>query len=125
MYTSGDRSRKYARAPSISTLAPWWIGRLTDPYVCASPELSTGQRFGERFRIERLQIADALAHADEMNGQPKAMSERDQYSALRRAVELGHDETCQGRGRLEGLDLTGLIMTKLDGRSEEHTSELQ
>ena len=44
-----------------------------------------------------LQIVHPFADADEMDGQAEALGQRDQNAALRRAVELGHDQAGERR----------------------------
>ncbi len=92
---------------------------------------------GELARVKRLQVVDAFAHADGVNGQGVLGGYGNEDAATGGAVELGHDEAgdagaphdvllvldaTTGQNALSQVDVfrdragvTGLIMTKLDG----------
>src|SRR4029453_14764701 len=67
-------------------------------------------RAREVLRAERLEIVDAFADADGVDGKPEALSDGDQDAAPRRAVELGDDETGHAGDLLEDLDLRQRIL---------------
>src|SRR5262245_1978611 len=69
-------------------------------------------RAREVLRAERLEIVDAFADADGVDGNLKALSDGDQDAAPRRAVELGDDEAGDACDFLEDLDLRKRILTR-------------
>src|SRR5262245_61083526 len=69
-------------------------------------------RAREVLRAERLEIVDAFADADGVDGNLKALSDGDQDAAPRRAVELGDDEAGDARDLLEDLDLRERILAR-------------
>src|SRR5262245_13730778 len=66
----------------------------------------------EVLRDERLEIVDAFADADGIDRNLEALSDGDQDTAPRRAVELGDDEVGDARDLLEDLDLRERILPR-------------
>src|SRR5689334_14033216 len=80
----------------------------------ASPPVSTGyQRPRELVRIERPQVVQALADADQLDRQPELVRDRDRDAALGRAVELRQRDPAH----LDGLaEQARLLQAVLAGR---------
>src|SRR3954469_24000252 len=71
-----------------------------------------GERTCESRCIECLQIAYALAHADEMNGQFETVSECNEDASFRRTVQLRHDKPCQRYGGFKCLYLRDGVLSR-------------
>src|SRR5215471_15084089 len=82
--------------------------------------LHAGDGAREIVRVERLEVIDALADADGIDGQFEALGDRDQDAAARRAVELGHDEARHSGDLPENLDLVERVLA---GRGIEHEND--
>src|SRR5882757_4991238 len=101
--SNGPRSRAIFKNGFMAG-RPSCAGSIVIELICPC------QCFCECVGIENLQIADAFPYADVMNRQFKAVCERHQNPALRRAVELGHDEGRQWHGGAERLDLRNRVL---------------
>ena len=77
-----------------------------------SAALRACERPCERRRIEDLQVADAFADADKVNGKLKSVGQRNQNSTFCRAVQLGHDEPGQGHCRLKRFHLGDRVLPR-------------
>src|SRR5512145_2913362 len=60
-------------------------------------------RAREVFRAERLEVVDAFADADGIDGELEPLGNGDKDAAARRAVELGDDETGDAGDLLKNL----------------------
>src|SRR5438874_7682482 len=79
--TNGPRSSTSLRSGLSCGLS--WVAM-----VPADWSLDPSDRPREVLRLERREVVDALAHADEMHGQAKLRCDGDQDAATRGAVEL-------------------------------------
>src|SRR5690606_24095772 len=75
------------------------------------------QRVHERVPVEHLQVFDALAHPEVLDGDVELVADADGHAALGRAVDLGEGQ----RGDVGGLgELAGLFNGVLAGAGVEH-----
>ena len=86
----------------------------------AASLLDPRDRLGEVARGEGLEIVDALADADEMDGQRELVGDRDENAAARRAVELGHHEAGDAGDAAENLDLAQRVLPDRGVEHEQH-----
>src|SRR6185312_8978522 len=63
--------------------------------------LAGHKRPGEVAGVERLEVVERLAHADELHGQPELVRDREHNAALRGAVELREDDAGDVHGAAE------------------------
>ena len=102
--------------PVVDDAPPWRRGRSNaesglarplPPPVSGLSAMSSEprQRPGEILGVERLEIVDLLADADEMHRQAVFRGDGDENAAAGGAVELGHDEAGDPGAPAEDLDL--------------------
>src|SRR4051794_25841927 len=70
-----------------------WLRFPSFPFVCLCRRSAAEQRVRKLLGAEGLQILDLLADADEVNRNRPLPRDCRENAALRRAVELGDDET--------------------------------
>ena len=75
---------------------------------------------GELERVEFLQVLDALAHADPVDGQAQVVGDVDSDASLGRAVELGHDHAVEVEGIVELLCLCKAVLAGGRVDHEDH-----
>src|SRR4051812_42683658 len=127
-------------ASSAATAAPPANGARKKPSVAISPNASTTarisqiaqdstesivsevlrreQRFGEVVGVERPQVLELLADADQLDRDPELVGDRQRDASLGRPVELREDDPGDVDGLAEELRLTDAVLT--GGRVHGH-----
>jgi hypothetical protein len=72
--------------------------------------IQSGKSAGESFGVEGLEVLSTLADANEVDRETVRLCDRHQNAALRRSVQLRHDQTGHCRRMAKGIDLTERVL---------------